>query len=274
MATEQFTEYSSTPANNISPSPVGAPPGMAPSGVRPELQEMQSVISNVGQQLATLTTFYEGTSPPTLPTGVSALPGMMWHDTSTNELRMMSQDGTTWIELGAFNETNHLFTAALAAQAATASTAAVANALSGVLGIGGGGTSASTPGQAVANLLSGFASGVLPQSLGGLGSGSLTTALAPYFQDSFGANGYRRNHHGRVHGPVGGDWFDQRRFWRLRLLADQLSQRLPLRRRLPISRQLKRRRGQHLRLDEQRRDRLQRRHVGSPDRNPRDRVLT
>ena len=50
-------------------------------------------------------TMYQGTTAPTISTvGLSTLEGVWWHDTSANEIKVMSQDGTTWIVAGTVNE--------------------------------------------------------------------------------------------------------------------------------------------------------------------------
>ena len=143
-----------------------------------------SLVQGLNAALDTLNTLASGASAPAVPEI-----GQLWHDTGNNLLKIRSQDNTAWETVGSFDETNHLFTAALAASAASATIAAsatVAGALTGTLPIAGGGTGATTAPQALTNI---FGASVLAQANGGTGA----AALANFFTDSFGGNGYRRN---------------------------------------------------------------------------------
>jgi hypothetical protein len=61
--------------------------------------------------LATLAVLHQGASAPTTAsTGLASMAGAMWHDTANNLLKLRDQADTTWITVGAFDETNKLFT--------------------------------------------------------------------------------------------------------------------------------------------------------------------
>jgi hypothetical protein len=142
-----------------------------------------SLVQGLNAALDTLNTLASGASAPAAPEV-----GQLWHDTGNNLLKIRSQDNTAWETVGSFDETNHLFTAALAASAATATlaaTATVANGLAGTLGIANGGTGATSAGSALANLLSGS---VVGPGNGGTGVSSLSSL----YSSNFTVNGYRR----------------------------------------------------------------------------------
>lgn len=60
---------------------------------------------NTNRALDTLNTLASGPSAPSSPEA-----GQIWHDTTANVIRMLSQDATTWIPLFAVNEGNYYAT--------------------------------------------------------------------------------------------------------------------------------------------------------------------
>ena len=120
-----------------------------------------SLVQGLNAALDTLNTMASGASAPAVPEV-----GQLWHDTGNNVLKIRSEDNTAWISIGALDETNHLFTAQLAAVAAT---------LSGTLPVSGGGTGGTTVAAALTNLI---------------GAGSLAGAMAALLGGSQGVTGF------------------------------------------------------------------------------------
>jgi hypothetical protein len=98
-----------------------------------------ALVEAVNGALDTLNTLASSGSAPASPEA-----GQLWHDTGNKLLKIRSEDNTSWITLGALDETNYLFSAA---------EAATATALSGTLGIAGGGTGGTTAATALTNLI-------------------------------------------------------------------------------------------------------------------------
>ena len=70
-----------------------------------------TLVQDVNAALAGLATFLQGPNAPTAAgLGLSGLSGVVWHDTSTNTLKIRNQADNAWIILGVFNETNATFT--------------------------------------------------------------------------------------------------------------------------------------------------------------------
>lgn len=57
------------------------------------------------------------TAPTTVTTGYASLAGISWHDTTNALLKVRDQADTTWITVGAFDETAKTFTPVVATQA-------------------------------------------------------------------------------------------------------------------------------------------------------------
>ena len=68
------------------------------------------------------------TAPTTTSTGLSSTAGVLWHDTSTNTLKIRDQADSAWIVVGFFDETNKLFTPHVEPGAAYAADTGSANA--------------------------------------------------------------------------------------------------------------------------------------------------
>src|SRR5690348_4213194 len=66
---------------------------------------------DINTALAALATANQGGSAPTTgTTGLASTSGVLWHDTTNNLLKLRDQADTTWMTLGAFDETKKLFT--------------------------------------------------------------------------------------------------------------------------------------------------------------------
>jgi len=71
-----------------------------------------TLVQDVNAALAGLASFLQGPNAPTAAgLGLTGLPGVVWHDTSTNTLKIRNQADTAWIILGTFNEATATFTA-------------------------------------------------------------------------------------------------------------------------------------------------------------------
>lgn len=130
-----------------------------------------AAVQGINAALDTLNTLASGASAPGSPE-----PGQFWHDTANKLLKIRSMDNTTWIVVGALDETNYTF---------------VAEGLASTVAIAKGGTGATTAPAALTALLAGS---IIPQVNGGTGLPSLAAA----WTFSPGVNGYERSPSGRV----------------------------------------------------------------------------
>ncbi len=130
-----------------------------------------AAVQGINAALDTLNTLASGASAPGSPE-----PGQFWHDTANKLLKIRSMDNTTWIVVGALDETNYTF---------------AAEGLASTLGVAKGGTGATTAGAALTALLAGS---IIPQANGGTGA----TSLASAYTFSPGANGYEKSPSGRL----------------------------------------------------------------------------
>jgi hypothetical protein len=65
--------------------------------------------TNINNALAALTTMNSGTSAPTNTSSGLPVEGQLWDDTSTTPHKVKVYDGTSWVIIGAFDQTNHLW---------------------------------------------------------------------------------------------------------------------------------------------------------------------
>ena len=70
-----------------------------------------TLVNDINAALAALAGLNQGASAPTTgSTGLASMAGVVWHDTSTNELKVRDQADSAWIILGYFDETNKNWT--------------------------------------------------------------------------------------------------------------------------------------------------------------------
>jgi len=73
-----------------------------------------SLVSQTNAALDSLARLFSGPAAPTAAgLGLSSLAGVSWHDTTNNLLKLRDQADGAWITLGAVDETDKLFSAAL-----------------------------------------------------------------------------------------------------------------------------------------------------------------